>query len=181
MAHEVSQALRIPLDICLVRKLGVPSHPELAMGAIASDGVRVFNDDIINALKIPETIIEHVAKLELQELNRRDRAYRGNRPPPEIKGHSVIVIDDGLATGMTMRAAIAQIKSQQAKKIMVAVPVAPAFVCRDLKKEVDQVVCLQTPSPFHAIGLWYERFPQVTDEEVNSLLGHISTETAWSL
>lgn len=170
VAYEVAQALQLPLDICLVRKLGLPGHPELAMGAIASGEVRVLNDDLITALKISETLIEQVTALELKELNRRDRAYRGHHCSPDIAGCRVILIDDGIATGATMRAAIAVLKSQQPEEIIVAVPVAPIFICQALNELVDRVICLSTPRPFHAIGLWYESFPQLTDEQVKRLL-----------
>ena len=170
VAYEVAQVLQLPLDICLVRKLGLPGHPELAMGAIASGEVRVLNDDLITALKISETLIEQVTTLELKELNRRDRAYRGHHRSPDIAGCRVILIDDGIATGATMRAAIAVLKSQQPEEIIVAVPVAPIFICQALNELVDRVICLSTPRPFHAIGLWYESFPQLTDEQVKRLL-----------
>lgn len=170
VAYEVSKTLQLPLDICLVRKLGLPGHPELAMGAIASGGVRVFNYELINSLQIPETLIEHVAMLELRELKRRDRTYRGHRLPHNLTGSRIILIDDGIATGATIRAAIEVLKSQQPEEIIVAAPVAPVATCQDLEKKVDRVICLSTPSPFHAIGLWYESFPQITDDEVNRLL-----------
>ncbi len=170
IAYEVAQALNLPFDICLVRKLGVPGHKELAMGAIASGGVRVLNYDVISWLSISDKALEHIAARELRELQRRDRAYRGDRPQPQIRDRTVILVDDGLATGATMRAAIAVLRSQEPSKIVVAVPVAPISACKALKKEVDQVVCLKTPEPFYAIGLWYENFAQVNDEQVCELL-----------
>ncbi len=170
VAYEVAKALNLPLDICLVRKLGVPGHKELAMGAIASGGVRVLNYDVISWLAISDKALEHVAARELRELQRRDRAYRGNRPQPEICNLTILLVDDGLATGATMQAAIAVLQKQHPKEIVVAVPVAPLSQCRALEKEVDKVVCLATPQPFYAIGLWYENFAQTTDEQVRNLL-----------
>ncbi|MEO1744721.1 MAG: phosphoribosyltransferase [Cyanobacteria bacterium J06629_9] len=170
VAYEVSQALNLPLDICLVRKLGAPGHKELAMGAIASDGVRVLNYDVLSWLAISDKTLEHVAAHELRELQRRDRVYRGDRPRPQIRDRTVIVVDDGLATGATMKAALEVLRSQQPKKIVVAVPVAPRSACQELSVEGIQVVCLATPEPFYAIGLWYENFSQTTDEQVRALL-----------
>lgn len=177
VAYEVAQALNAPLDICLVRKLGVPHHPELAMGAIASGGVRVLNYDVVGSMGIGSEIIDEVAARELRELQRRDRAYRGNRPQPDIQGQTVILVDDGIATGATMRAAIAVLKLQNPKKIIVAIPVAPTETCLTLRGEVDQVVCLLTPDPFYAISLWYDNFTQTTDDEVRDLLAR-HAETA---
>lgn len=170
VGYEVAQALQLPLDICLVRKLGLPGDPELAMGAIASGGVRVVNYEMINTLAIPQTLIEREAALELRELNRRDRTYRSTQPLPYITGHTVILVDDGIATGATMQAAIAVVKAQAAKEIIVAVPVAPVAVCQRLIREVSRVVCLHTPSPFESIGRWYDNFAQTTDEKVIELL-----------
>jgi putative phosphoribosyl transferase len=170
VAFEVAKALNAPLDICLVRKLGVPGHKELAMGAIASGGVRVLNYDILAWLGISGKTIDEVAARELRELQRRDRAYRGERPQPDIHNQVIILVDDGLATGATVRAAIAVLKSQRPQKIVVAVPVAPTDTCDELREEVEEVVCLMTPEPFYAIGLWYENFAQTTDEEVHECL-----------
>ncbi|MEB3181085.1 MAG: phosphoribosyltransferase [Nostocaceae cyanobacterium] len=170
VAFEVAKVLNLPLDICLVRKLGVPGHKELAMGALASDGVRVLNYDVVSWLNISSKTIDEVAIKELRELQRRDRAYRGNRPPPDIKNRTVILVDDGLATGSTMRAAITVLQLEQPQRIIVAVPVAPQAICKELQAEVDRVVCLFTPEPFYAIGLWYEDFSQTTDDEVRELL-----------
>ncbi|HEY9658445.1 MAG TPA: phosphoribosyltransferase [Allocoleopsis sp.] len=170
VAYEVAKRLHAPLDICLVRKLGVPGHKELAMGAIASGGVRVLNYDVISWLKIPGRVIDEVAARELRELQRRDRAYRGDRPQPEIGDRTVILVDDGIATGSTIRAAIAVIQPQHPARLMIAVPVAPPQTCEALNKEVDEVVCLMAPDPFYAIGLWYDNFAQTTDEEVRELL-----------
>ncbi|MGA7932579.1 MAG: phosphoribosyltransferase [Kovacikia sp.] len=170
VAYEVAKALNLPLDLCLVRKLGVPGHKELAMGAIASDGVRVLNYDVISRLGISGTTIDEVAARELKELQRRDRAYRGNRPQPEIRDRTIFLVDDGIATGSTMQAAIAVIKPQQPARLIVAVPVAPPETCDALRAEVSEVVCVMTPETFYAIGLWYEDFSQTTDEEVHDLL-----------
>jgi putative phosphoribosyl transferase len=172
VAYEVAKALSAPLDICIVRKLGVPGHKELAMGAIASGGVRVLNYDVLGWLQIPSKTIDEVAERELRELQRRDRTYRGERPQPEIKDRTILLVDDGLATGSTMRAAIAVLKAQHPKEIIIAVPVAPTDVCQELRAEVEKVICLATPEPFYAIGLWYENFAQTTDEEVCALLAN---------
>jgi putative phosphoribosyl transferase len=172
VASEVAKALNAPLEICIVHKLGVPGHKELAMGAIASGGVRVLNYDVLGWLQISSKTIDEVAERELRELQRRDRTYRGDRPQPKIKDRTLILVDDGLATGSTMRAAIAVLKAQQPKEIIVAVPVAPADVCQEFKAEVDSVICLATPEPFYAIGLWYENFAQTTDDEVCALLAN---------
>lgn len=170
VAYEVAQALHAPLDICLVRKLGVPAHKELAMGAIASGGVRVLNYDVISWLGIAGKTIDAVAARELKELQRRDRAYRGDRPQPDVRDQIVILVDDGIATGSTMRAAISVLKPQQPQRLIVAIPVAPPETCEALKGEVDEVVCLLAPEAFYAIGLWYEDFSQTTDDEVRDLL-----------
>jgi putative phosphoribosyl transferase len=170
VGFEVAMALHLPLDVCLVRKLGVPGHPELAMGAIASGGVRVLNMDIVQRYHLSNAMIHQVAAQELQELQRRDRLYRGDRPRPKIQGRTVILVDDGLATGATMRAAIAVLKPEQPQAIIVAVPVAPADSCRLLAEEVDQLICLLTPSPFYSLGQWYTFFDQTSDEEVRALL-----------
>jgi putative phosphoribosyl transferase len=170
VAYEVAKALSVPLDICLVRKLGVPSHPELAMGAIASSDRRVLNWEVIDWLNIPPETIEKVTAAETKELQRRSQLYRGDRPPPEITNRTVIVVDDGLATGSTMRAAIATLRIQQSKHLIVAVPLAPASVCRSLQSQVDQVICLLTPEPFSAIGAWYDDFSQTPDQVVRDLL-----------
>ncbi|QSJ20181.1 phosphoribosyltransferase [Nostoc sp. UHCC 0702] len=170
VAFEVAKALNVPLDICLVRKLGVPAHEELAMGAIASGGVRVLNSEVVDSLGIDRRTIDEVATQELQELQRRDRAYRGDRPHAPVKNRTVILIDDGIATSSTIRAAIAVLRSQQAQQIVVAVPVAPATTCEQLRAEVEEVICLTTPEPMYAIGLWYKDFSQTSDEEVRDLL-----------
>jgi len=170
VAYEVAKELKAPLDVFLVRKLGVPGHEELAMGAIASGGVRVLNEDIVDYLGIPAEVIDAVAAHEQRELERRARAYRGDRPPPDVKDRVVILIDDGLATGSTMRAAAASLRLQKPGRIVVAVPVSSPETCDQFRSEVDEIVCLITPKHFQGVGLWYENFSQTTDEEVGELL-----------
>jgi putative phosphoribosyl transferase len=170
VAFEVAKALNAPLDVCLVRKLGVPGHKELAMGAIATGGVRVINENVVYWLRIPEQTIDEVAAMEMRELERRNRVYRGNRPPPKVKNHTVILVDDGIATGSTIRAAIATLKQQQPQELIVAVPVAPPSTCDELEAEVDKVVCVMMPEALYAIGIWYEDFEQTSDAEVCELL-----------
>jgi putative phosphoribosyl transferase len=170
VGFEVAAALRAPLDVFLVRKLGVPGHEELAMGAIATGGVQVLNDDVVGGLHIPAHVIEAVAARERQELERRERAYRGDRPPLDVRGRTVILVDDGLATGTTMRAAAVAIRRQQPRRVVVAVPVASSAACADLRAVADAVVCAYTPEPFYAVGVWYEDFTQTTDDEVRDLL-----------
>lgn len=180
VAYEVARALNAPLDVFLVRKLGLPGHEELAMGAIASGGVRVLNRDVVQSLGVPDRLIKAVAAAEHEELKRRERAYRGDRPPADVRGRTVILIDDGLATGSTMRAAVAALKKQQPARIVVAVPIAPPETCDELRDEVDEVVCAATPEPFYAVGLWYEDFSQTTDQEVRSLLEQAGRERSVS-
>jgi putative phosphoribosyl transferase len=171
VAFEIAQQLKAPLDVFVVRKLGVPWHPELAMGAIAGDGVEVLNGDVITAYEIPPHVIRAVAERESEELKRRVTQYRGDRPFPRLTGMTVILVDDGLATGSTMRAAIEAVRHENPRAIVVAVPVAAMSTCRELRTQVDDVVCLRAPSDFSAVGLWYEDFSQTTDEEVRRLLG----------
>lgn len=180
VAYEVSRALHAPLDVFMVRKLGFPGYEELAMGAIATGGVRVLDEDLLRMLEIPPEAIERVTEIELSELERRERKYRGDRPPPDVRGKTVILIDDGLATGSTMRAAVAALKKEGAKKIVVAVPVAPPETCRALRAQVDEIVCAVTPEPFRAVGLWYADFSQTTDDEVRELLARAASEAALS-
>jgi putative phosphoribosyl transferase len=168
--YEVALALHAPLDVFLVRKLGVPGHEELAMGAIASGGVRVLNSDVVDHLHIPDSIVDAVAQQEQTELERRESEYRGSRPPPDVRGRTVILVDDGLATGSSMRAAAAALLRQQPTRIVVAVPVAAPATCQELKREVDDVVCAMMPEPFYAVGVWYDDFSQTTDDEVRHLL-----------
>ena len=170
VAYEVARKLNAPLDIFLVRKLGVPGHEELAMGAIASGGVRVVNQDIVDYLRIPNRVIDAVAEHEQRELERRERAYRDDRPQPEITDHVVILIDDGLATGSTMRAAAASLRLQKPRRIVVAVPVSSPETCDEFRSEVDEIICAVTPQHFQGVGLWYEDFSQTSDEEVRELL-----------
>src|SRR5258705_5525477 len=170
VAYEVASALGAPLDVFVVRKLGVPGYEELAMGAVATGGVRVLNDQLVNRLGIPDDMIDAVAARELQELARRERLYRGGRAPPDVRSRTVILVDDGLATGATMHAAIQALRQQQPARIVVAVPTAAPETCEELRAEVDEVICAVTPEPFHAVGVWYRDFSQTTDEEVRDLL-----------
>ncbi len=170
VAYEVARALHAPLDVFLVRKLGLPGHEELAMGAIASGGVRVLNEDVVQTLRIPEEVIAEVVADELRELQRRERMYRDDRPPPNVRGRTVILIDDGLATGSTMRAAVAALRRQGPARVVVAVPVAAPSTCEEMAGEVDDLVCARTPEPFRAVGLWYDDFSQTSDDEVYYLL-----------
>ena len=170
VGFEVARALRAPLDVFLVRKLGVPGHEELAMGAIGTGGVRVLNEEVTSQMQISSSAIDEVARREEQELKRRERLYRGDRAAPSVQGCTVILIDDGLATGSTMRAAATALRKMQPSKIIVAVPVAAAETCADLRNEVDEVVCGATPEPFMAVGAWYSDFEQTSDDEVRELL-----------
>jgi putative phosphoribosyl transferase len=176
VAVEVATALNAPLDICLVRKLGVPGNQELAMGAIATGGFEVLNEDLLDWLRISGHTIAAVGDRELHELQRRDRIYRGDRPLPNIRARIVIVVDDGLATGATMQAAIGVLKHQQPQRLIIAVPVAPLDTCNELKSEVDEMVCLMTPAQFGGIGLWYEDFAPTTDDEVCELINVLARQ-----
>lgn len=170
VAFEVARALRAPLDVFLVRKLGVPGHEELAMGAIASGGVCVLNDDVVSTLRIQSRVIDAVAAEERMELERREEQYRGDRPAPEVQGRTVILVDDGLATGSTMRAAVAALRRRNPARIVVAVPVGAPETCAEFQDEADEAICALTPEPFYSVGLWYKDFSQTTDEEVRDLL-----------
>jgi len=174
VAFEVAQRLGVPLDVFVVRKLGVPGHEELAMGAIASGGIRVLNEDVLYVLPDAQSIVEMVTAIEREELKRRERDYRGDRPAPEVRGRTVILVDDGLATGATMRAAAAALRQQGAAKIIVAVPVGAPSSCHEIRSAADEVVCLQTPGSFMGVGQYYEDFSQTTDEEVRELLAAAS-------
>jgi putative phosphoribosyl transferase len=172
VAYEVARRLRVPLDVFIVRKLGVPGFEELALGAIASGGVRVLNEDVVRALPNANELIESVTTRELAELARREQIYRDGRPAPDISGRTVILVDDGLATGATMRAAVAALRQLGAAKIVVAVPVGAADTCREIEQEVDETVCAMAPEWFQAVGQFYEDFSQTSDEEVRELLAH---------
>ena len=178
VGYELAHALDAPLDVFLVRKLGVPGHEELAMGAIASGGVRVLNREVIDALGLPQQVIDRVASHEEAELERQEREYRGNRRSPEVRGRTAILCDDGLATGSSMRAAVAALRRQDAARIVVAVPVAAARTCNLVRREVEEMVCLMTPPYFQAVGEWYEDFRQVGDDEVRELLARAENEYA---
>jgi predicted phosphoribosyltransferase len=170
VAFEVARALNAPLDVFVVRKLGVPGQEELAMGAIATGGARVLNHDVIGYLGLSREVIDRVIAREKKELERRERIYRGDRGPVDVKGRTVILVDDGLATGSTMRAAVAALRKEHPSRIVVAVPVAAPEACEELKSEVDETVCAATPRPFLGVGRWYRDFWQTTDEEVHELL-----------
>jgi putative phosphoribosyl transferase len=170
VAYEVAQRLRAPLDVFIVRKLGVPGFEELAAGAIASGDVRVLNEDVVRALPHADEIIESVTARETAELERREQSYRNGRPPPELRDRIVILVDDGLATGATMRAAVAALRRRGAAKIIVAVPVGAPETCRELEELVDEIVCAIAPEFFQAVGQYYEDFSQTSDEEVRDLL-----------
>lgn len=176
VAYEVARALNVPLDVFAVRKLGVPGHDELAMGAIAPGGVRVLNDEVVLALGIPEHLIDAVAAREEQELMRRERLYRGDCPPLDVRGKTIILIDDGLATGATMLAAVKALRQLQAGRVVVAVPIASPETCEQVRGQVDDIICAVTPESFYAVGLWYENFSQTSDEEVRDLLARANEE-----
>jgi putative phosphoribosyl transferase len=170
VGFEVAQALDLPLDVFVVRKLGLPWQSELAMGAIASGGVRFLNDDVVSMSGVAAEDIERVTAVERAELERREQRYRGDRPFPDVRGKTVILIDDGLATGSTMRAAVQALRLEDPESVVVAVPVAAAETCEAFRNVADDVVCTSTPEPFHAVGLWYDDFSQTSDEEVHELL-----------
>ena len=170
VAYEVAHALGASLDVFLVRKLGVPGQEELAMGAVASGGVRVINEPVVRALRIPPELIDAGAAREQEEIARQERLYRGDRPPPDIRGRTVILVDDGLATGATMLAAVKALRQQQPARIIVAAPIASRETCEELQSEVDDIVCAVTLDPFYAVGLGYQDFSQTSDDEVRDLL-----------
>jgi putative phosphoribosyl transferase len=177
VAFEVAEALGAPLDVFVVRKLGVPGHEEYAMGAVASGGVIVLNEEATRSLRIPVSAIHTVAAREQEEIRRRNRLYRGDRPPLEVRDRTIILVDDGLATGSTMRAAVEALRKQSPKRIVVAVPVGAVSSCRQLRDTADEVICPATPDPFEAVGLWYDDFIQTEDAEVRDLLDLSSSRT----
>lgn len=170
VGYEVAQALNAPLDVFVVRKLGVPGHEELAMGAIASGGVRVLNGSVIKGLNIPDDVIDAVAEREFCELERRERAYRDDRPAPEVQGRTVILVDDGIATGSTMKAAVEALRQLEARRIVVATPTAALSTVREMRQDVDEFLAVMTPADFAGVGQGYEDFSQTSDEEVRDLL-----------
>jgi putative phosphoribosyl transferase len=178
VAYEVATALRAPLDVFIVRKLGVPGHEEYAMGAIATGGVRVLDDRVVRTARVTRAELDAVTAAEQRELERRERQYRGDRPPPDVAGRTIILVDDGLATGATMRAAVEALRQEGAARVVVAVPIAPPETCDAFRDIVDDIVCARTPEPFYAVGLWYEDFSQTTDEEVHELLARAAASDA---
>lgn len=170
VGFEVAKILNLPLDVFVVRKLGVPGYEELAMGAIASGGIRVVNEDVVEKAGIPEDVIEAVAAEEEQELERRERDYREGRPPLNVQGRTVILVDDGLATGSSMRVAVLALRKKRPAQIVVAVPVGAPAACAEFESEVDETICAITPEPFQSVGQWYRDFSQTSDEEVRDLL-----------
>jgi putative phosphoribosyl transferase len=171
VGYEVANALGVALDVFVVRKLGVPGHEELAMGAIASGDVQLVNHDVVDALGIPPPVIAQVAQRERVELERRERSYRGSRPLLPLANKTVILVDDGLATGSSMRAAIAAVRQQRPSSIIVGVPVGAPSTCHEVGRDADEVVCLRSPEPFVAVGLWYRDFSETSDAQVRELLG----------
>lgn len=176
VAFEVARALAAPLDVLIVRKLGLPGHEELAMGAIASGGIRVINPDVVGDLTIPAAVIDDVSAAEQRVLEQREHSYRANRPALDVRERTVMLIDDGLATGATMYAAICAVRLRHAAKVIVAIPVAAAPSCAALEGEVDELVCLMMPQPFVAVGLWYNDFTATTDDEVRELLAQAAAQ-----
>jgi putative phosphoribosyl transferase len=176
VAYEVAQALGALLDVFLVRKLGMPGHEEFAIGAIASGGVLVLNEETLRDYGVSRDQVEAVVDAEKRELERRERDYRGDRPFPDLAGRTVILIDDGLATGSTMRAAVAALRQEAPVRVIVAVPTAPPETCDEMRSIVDEMICLITPEPFYAVGLWYEDFSQTADDEVRELLGRAASD-----
>jgi putative phosphoribosyl transferase len=170
VGYEVANALAAPLDVFIVRKLGVPGHEELAMGAIASGGVLVLNRDVLDYARVTQQQLDAIAAREERELSRREAEYRGSRAPLDVRDRSVIVVDDGLATGSTMHAAVQALRAMEPKRVIVAVPVGAAQTCEDLRAIADEIICLRTPEPFEAVGLWYDDFTQTPDAEVHALL-----------
>ena len=178
VGFEIAQALHVPIDVIVVRKLGVPGQEELAMGAIATGGIRILNKDVVQFLNIPDEVIDEITAQELQELERREHLYRGERPAYDVGGRTVILVDDGIATGATMHAAVAAIKQRQPTRIIIAVPTAAPSTCNEFAAEVDELVCVIRPEPFIAVGYWYRQFSQTSDEEVRSLLEQANQRTS---
>jgi predicted phosphoribosyltransferase len=178
VAYEVARSLEAPVDVFVVRKLGLPGHPEYAMGALASGGVRVLNDDAVRLYGIPNAVIDQIAREEQIELERRERAYRAGRPPFDLRGRVVVLIDDGLATGSTMRAAVQAVRARAPATVIVAVPVGSPDTCREFAAIADEIVCARSPDHFAAVGQWYDDFRQTTDEEVRALLHDASFPVA---
>jgi putative phosphoribosyl transferase len=178
VAYEVAKALGAMLDVFVVRKLGVPGHEELAMGAIATGGTLVLNEGVVRDLRVPQHKIDDVATREGIELERREREYRGARPPVDVRGLTVILIDDGLATGATMRAAVQALRRQEPRRVIVAVPTGAPDTCESIGREVDEIVCAETPTPFLGVGMWYVNFSQTTDDEVKRLLAEFERPSA---
>ena len=170
VAYEVASALHLPLDVFVVRKIGTPWHQELAMGALASGGVRVINQDLVRELNVPASEVERITQREQRELERRELRFRGNRPFPDVTGKTVLLIDDGLATGATMQVAVAALRQKGAQRVVVGVPVASPDTCDAFRDITDDIVCVLTPEPFYAVGFWYDDFGQTSDEEVHDLL-----------
>ncbi len=181
VAYEIAHALHAPLDVLNVRKLGVPWHEELAMGAIATGGVRVLNNDVIMATGVTRENLDEVTALQRLELDRRERLYRSGRPAPDLRGRIVVLVDDGIATGATARAAISVVRAQQPARVVLAVPVVQALQADELKLEVDELVCVVAPGDLYAIGVWYDSFPQLTDDEVRKILARSAAEPAAAL
>jgi len=183
VAFEIARNLHLPLDVFLVRKLGLPGHEEFAIGAIADGGMRVLNEDVLSYIPMDRVVIDYIAAKEEQELERRRRAYRDNRQFPAVRGKQIILVDDGLATGSTMRAALKALRERKPERIIVAVPVAPADALAHLS-EADEIVCLMTPEPFYSVSVWYERFEQTSDQEVQRMLHEAkqftASETTWA-
>lgn len=176
VAFEVAKALSAPLDVFLVRKLGVPGHEELAMGALASGGICVLNEEVTSSLRIPDQVIDRVREQEQRELIRRERLYRDDRPAPEVSGRTIMLIDDGLATGASMRSAAIALRQRDPARLVIAVPVASPSACLDLQCKVDEIVCALTPDSFFGVGQWYEDFSQTSDQEVHDLLDRAGRE-----
>lgn len=170
VGYEVARSLNLPLDVFLVRKLGLPGHEELAMGAVASGGLVIRNQELLDTFNVEGSVFEDVVRGEIRELERRENLYRGDRPFPDLTGKVVVLVDDGLATGSSVRAAVAALQEKGPRSIIVAVPIAPVETCDALREIADEVICARTPEPFHSVGLWYRDFEQTTDEEVRDLL-----------